>query len=210
MQLLARVKYFFTWITILWNQIGCLAALIVGLRSFFRTLRASLGSTKVSHIVTEWLNHEVYIKILLLTAYSKSHHWDSFHVHSVSLSWESQLGQVCFQFISKLGVPFLGQAVICSFCYAEISSWNWAIFMHLLARLRCSCMGYNLMCPSRMLNCSLTLHNSGKKLFPIFLASLGSTKFQPHHEWKNHEVCILLLLLARNGGIMRYVYIYCY
>ena len=80
----------------------------------------------------------------------------------------------------------------------------------LLARLRCSCTSYNLMYPSQMLNCTHDHIIIRVKMFSDLLASLGSTEFQPHLEWKNHEACILLLLSAWSGGIMRYVYIYWY
>ena len=56
------------------------------------------------------------------------------------------------------------------------------------------------MCPSRMLNCTHHHIIIRVKKFSDLLASLGYTEFQPHFEWKNHEACILLLLLARSGG----------
>ena len=42
-----------------------------------------------------------------------------------------------------------------------------------------------------------------------FLASLGSKNFHLIMKWENHEPCIHLLL-ARNGGIMRYAFLYSY
>ena len=42
---------------------------IIGVKKFSELFLASLRSTKISHIVKKWMNHEVCIHILLLTAF---------------------------------------------------------------------------------------------------------------------------------------------
>ena len=44
---------------------------IIGVKKFSDLSLASLGSIEVFHIVTKWMNHEVCIHILLLTAVAK-------------------------------------------------------------------------------------------------------------------------------------------
>ena len=45
---------------------------IIGVEKFLQIFLASLGSTRIFHIVSTWMNHEVCIHILLLVAYGQA------------------------------------------------------------------------------------------------------------------------------------------
>ena len=98
MQLLVRLWYSVAWVIILCNQVGWLSYThhhcIIGVKKLSEPFLASLRSTKVSHIVTKQMNHEVCIHILLLALFATlfwlswgSYHWDRFAIYSLLLSW---------------------------------------------------------------------------------------------------------------------------